>query len=192
MRPEDQVKEPPPPPPPPPGGPPPADVVREQDKLMLVFSYLSLLALVPLLTVNDSDYVRWHAKNGLVLTLGGAVTLTVLGRVQFAEAKYDEALDTLSRAAKLDPQNPDIENYLGVTLAQKGLRAQAETALRRAVQLDPNYGAAHNNLAVIYLTQQPPMVELARWHYEKALAAGQPHNPALEKMLADKGAPVSQ
>jgi hypothetical protein len=36
------------------------------------------------------------------------------------------------------------------------------------------------------------LVELARWHYQKALAAGQPHNAALEKMLADKGAPVSQ
>ena len=96
----------------------------------------------------------------------------------------------LSRAARLDPQNPEIENYLGVTLSHKGLRQQAETALRKAVQLDPNYAAAHNNLAVIYISQQPPLPELARWHYEKALAAGQPPNPDLEKMLAEKGAPV--
>jgi len=141
---------------------------------------------------NKLDDADKHILAALAQSPNDAYDLTVLGRVQFAGAKYDEALDTLSRAAKLDPQNPDIENYLGVTLAEKGLRAQAETALRRAVQLDPNYGAAHNNLAVIYLTQQPPMVELARWHYEKALAAGQPHNPALEKMLAEKGAPVSQ
>ena len=73
----------------------------------------------------------------------------------------------------------------------KGLRAQAETALRKAIQLDPNYGAAHNNLAVIYLSQQPPLVELARWHYQKALDAGQPHNPDLEKMLDAKGAPAT-
>jgi len=26
-------------------------------------------------------------------------------------------------------------------------------------------------------------VQLARWHYQKALAAGQPHNPELEKVL---------
>ncbi|HKW29983.1 MAG TPA: tetratricopeptide repeat protein, partial [Verrucomicrobiae bacterium] len=141
---------------------------------------------------NKLDDADKHIQAALAQSPNDAYNLTVLGRVQFAEAKYDEALDALSRAAKLDPQNPDIENYLGVTLAQKGLRTQAETALRRAVQLDPNYGAAHNNLAVIYLTQQPPMVELARWHYQKALAAGQPHNPALEKMLAEKGAPVSQ
>lgn len=141
---------------------------------------------------NKLDDADKHIQAALAQSPNDAYNLTVLGRVQFAEAKYDEALDALSRAAKLDPQNPDIENYLGVTLAQKGLRTQAETALRRAVQLDPNYGAAHNNLAVIYLTQQPPMIELARWHYQKALAAGQPHNPALEKMLADKGAPVAQ
>jgi Tfp pilus assembly protein PilF len=97
----------------------------------------------------------------------------------------------LSRAAKLDPQNPEIENYLGVTLSHKGLRAQAETALRKAIQLDPNYAAAHNNLAVIYVSQQPPLVELARWHYQKAVDAGQPRNPDLEKLLADKGAPVN-
>ncbi|HUA39142.1 MAG TPA: tetratricopeptide repeat protein [Candidatus Sulfopaludibacter sp.] len=141
---------------------------------------------------NKLDDADKHIQAALAQSPNDAYNLTVLGRIEFAQAKYDEALDALSRAAKLDPQNPDIENYLGVTLAQKGLRAQAETALRRAVQLDPNYGAAHNNLAVIYLTQQPPMVELARWHYEKALAAGQPHNPALEKMLAEKGAPTSQ
>jgi Flp pilus assembly protein TadD len=140
---------------------------------------------------NKLDDADKHIQAALAQSPNDAYNLTVLGRIQFSEAKYDEALDALSRASKLDPQNPDIENYLGVTLAQKGLRAQAETALRRAVQLDPNYGAAHNNLAVIYLTQQPPMVELARWHYEKALAAGQPHNPTLEKMLTDKGAPVS-
>jgi Flp pilus assembly protein TadD len=141
---------------------------------------------------NKLDDADKHILAALAQSPNDAYNLTVLGRIRFTEANYDEALDALSRAAKLDPQNPDIENYLGVTLAQKGLRAQAETALRRAVQLDPNYGAAHNNLAVIYLTQQPPMVELAHWHYEKALAAGQPRNPALEKMLADKGSPISQ
>jgi Tfp pilus assembly protein PilF len=115
----------------------------------------------------------------------------VFGRVKFSQKKYDEALDALSRAVKLDPQNPDIENYLGVTLAQKGLRAQAETALRKAIQMDPNYGAAHNNLAVIYISHQPPLIELARWHYQKALAAGQPHNPDLEKLLDEKSAPAA-
>jgi uncharacterized membrane protein len=84
MRPEDQVKDaapPPPPPPPPQGGTPPTDVVREQDKLMLILSYLWLAALVPLLTVNDSEFVRWHAKNGLVLSLGGFIAAGIIGYI---------------------------------------------------------------------------------------------------------------
>jgi uncharacterized membrane protein len=43
------------------------DVVRDQDKIMLVLAYLGILALIPLLTVKDSDYVKWHAKQGLSL-----------------------------------------------------------------------------------------------------------------------------
>lgn len=45
------------------------ETVREQDKVMLVLAYLSLLALIPLLTVKDSAFVQWHAKQGLVFTV---------------------------------------------------------------------------------------------------------------------------
>ena len=137
------------------------------------------------------DDAEKHIKEAVAQSPNDAYNLSVLGYLKFREEKYDEAFDALSRAAKLDPRNPEIENYLGVTLGHKGLRAQAETALRKAIQLDPNYGSAHNNLAVIYINQQPPLVELARWHYQKALDLGQPHNPDLEQMLAAKGPPAA-
>jgi Tfp pilus assembly protein PilF len=66
------------------------------------------------------------------------------------------------------------------------MRHAAETAFRKAILLNPNYAGAQNNLAVFYLTQQPPSVELARWHYDKAIAAGFPHNPEMEKLLEEK------
>ena len=135
------------------------------------------------------DDAEKHIRAALAQNPDDAYNLSKLGYLKFQQGKYDDALNALSRAAKLDPQNPEIENYLGVTLSHKGLRMQAETALRKAVQLDPDYAAAHNNLAAIYISQQPPLVELARWHYQKALAAGQPRNPELEKALAANGAP---
>jgi tetratricopeptide (TPR) repeat protein len=137
------------------------------------------------------DDAEKHITAAIAQSPNDAYNLSLLGYLRFRQEKYDDALDALSRAAKLDPRNPEIENYLGVTLGHKGLRAQAETALRKAIQLDPNYGPAHNNLAVIYISQLPPLVELARWHYQKALDAGQPRNPVLEKMLDAKGAPAS-
>jgi Flp pilus assembly protein TadD len=135
------------------------------------------------------DDAEKHIQAAVAQSPDDSYNLATLGRLEFLREKYDAALDALSRAAKLDPRNPEIQNYLGVTLGHKGLRKQAETALRKAVQIDPNYGPAHNNLAVIYISQLPPLVELARWHYQKALDAGQPHNPELEKMLDAKSAP---
>ncbi len=136
------------------------------------------------------DAAEKHIRAALAQSPSDAFNLSTLGYLKFRQEKYDEALNTLSRAAQLDPNNPEIQNYLGVILSHQGQRKAAETALRRAIQLNPNYAPAHNNLAVIYLNQTPPLPDLARWHYQKALEAGQPRNPELEKMLADKGAPV--
>ena len=133
-----------------------------------------------------------HIQAAVAQEPNDAFNLTVLGRVKFDEGDYDAALDALSRASKLDPQNPRILNFLGVALAQKGLRVQAETAFRQAIQIDPGYGDAHKNLAIIYLSAHPPAVELARWHYEKALAAGVPPNADLEKMLNADGTNPAQ
>ncbi len=137
------------------------------------------------------DDAEKHIKAAVARSPEDAYNQATLGRLEYLRQNYDAAFDALSRAAKLDPRNPEIQNYLGVTLSHKGLRKQAETALRKAVQLDPNYGPAHNNLAVVYISQQPPLVELARWHYQKALEAGQPHNPDLEKVLDAKTPPAN-
>ncbi len=106
-------------------------------------------------------------------------------RSNCGQAKYDESLHALSQAAKLEPENAEIQNLLGVALTEKGLRGPAETALRKAAQLQPDYADAHHNLARIYVSQRPPLLELARWHYEKALSFGHARNPQLEKALSD-------
>ena len=89
----------------------------------------------------------------------------------------------LSRAAQLDPKSAEIQSRLGIVLSQKGLRAPAEAAFRKALQLQPGYAPAHLNLAVLYASQQPPLGELAQWHYQKAVKAGSPKNPELEKLI---------
>jgi tetratricopeptide (TPR) repeat protein len=118
---------------------------------------------------NKLDAAEKHIKAALVQSPEDAYNLATLGFLKFRQEKYDDALDALSHAAKLDPQNPEIQNYLGVTLSHKGLRAQAETALRKALQIDPNYAPAHNNIAVIYLSQNPPLPQLAPGIIKKRL-----------------------
>jgi uncharacterized membrane protein len=45
----------------------PGSATSSNRNLMIVLSYLWLLALVPLLTEKDDKEVQWHAKHGLVL-----------------------------------------------------------------------------------------------------------------------------
>ena len=63
-----------PPPPPPIGGAPAPGSDRT---LMVVLSYLWILALIPLLVKKDDSEVQWHAKNGLVL-LGAEIVIWIV------------------------------------------------------------------------------------------------------------------
>jgi uncharacterized membrane protein len=57
------------PPPPPTGTLPPPGAASPNRGLMLVLSYLWILALVPLVVEKNDPEVQWHAKHGLVLTV---------------------------------------------------------------------------------------------------------------------------
>ncbi len=133
--------------------------------------------------LNHMTEAEKNIKTALAVDPDNEYCVFVLGRLRFEQDKFDDALEAFSRAAELDPRDAENQNYLGITLSEKGLRGPAETALRKAIQINPRNADAHANLAVIYITQQPPLVELAKWHYEKALAAGHSHVPNLEKML---------
>lgn len=124
-------------------------------------------------------------RKALAIDPNDASSLGVLGYVKYAQGQYDAALEAVGRATKSKPQDAGLQNLLGMALVEKGMRGQAETAFRKALQINPNFPDAHRNLASIYLTQKPPLKELARWHYQRALAAGHPHVPEIEKQLED-------
>lgn len=59
----------PPPPPPLGGGSGPGPAPGGDRTMMIVLSYLWILALIPLLTKKEDKEVQWHAKNGLAFTV---------------------------------------------------------------------------------------------------------------------------
>jgi Flp pilus assembly protein TadD len=113
-------------------------------------------------------------------------SLFLLGSLRYRQQRYDEALNALSLSAKSNPDLAQTQLFLGRTLIEKGQRAAAEAALRKAIQLRPGWADPHYLLAVVYATQQPPFKELAQWHYQKARSAGNPPNAELEKLLENK------
>ena len=159
-------------------------VLRQDDKNVYTLANLGAIQLEQ----GKFDDAEKNLRRALSLAPDDVYSLQTLGYLKFRQEKYDDALTFLSQAAQFSPDSAEIQNYLGVTLSHKGQRAAAESALRKAVQLEPGYASAHNNLAVIYATQEPPLVELARYHYQKALAAGHPKNSELEKLFEKKSA----
>jgi tetratricopeptide (TPR) repeat protein len=165
--------------------------------------YQAVLAMDPtnIVTLADLASVQLEAghlpqaeqnlKHALAIDPDDDYSLYVLGQVKFQEKDYDASLNALSRAAEIMPLNANIRNFIGLALDEKGLRREAETAFRRAIQLDPEFAEAHMNLAVVYATQKPPLLQLAKWHYQKAMTIGHAPNRALEKMLDDISNPAS-
>ena len=112
-----------------------------------------------------------------------AFSLSLIGTLRYRQKKYDEARDYLAKAVKLNPEDSRAQHFLGSALNNLGQRKAAETALRKALQIKPGYSEAHHNLAVVYATQNPPFIALAKFHYEKAVAGGHKKNADLEKIL---------
>ena len=110
-------------------------------------------------------------------------SLSLLGTLRYRQKKYEEARDYLAKAVKLNPEDANAQHFLGSALNNLGQRKAAETALRKALQIKPGHAEAHHNLAVVYATQKPPFTALAKFHYEKALAAGHTKNAELQKIL---------
>jgi len=110
-------------------------------------------------------------------------SLYLLGILRYRQERMDEALDALSLSAKYNPTNAGTQNYLGCVLADKGLRTQAETAFRKAIASDGDYSQAHFNLAFLYAEEKPPSLELARWHYRRAVELGHKKSEELDKLL---------
>ncbi len=66
----------------------------------------------------------------------------------------------------------------GIEVAQKGLWKEALFRWEKAVELDPNYAAAYNNLAVAY--EHEGLFDKARQAYTKALALD-PNNVSIKQ-----------
>ena len=155
------------------------EVLKLNEKNVSTLADLSMVELQQ----NHLKDAETHITNALKIEPDNDYSLVVLGQLRYMQTNYDAALDAFSKASQLNPQNPEIQNWLGIVLSDKGMRVQAESAFRRAVQIDPKYANAHINLAFVYLLQKPSLTEMARLHYQQALAVTHTRNPKLEALL---------
>jgi Tfp pilus assembly protein PilF len=74
-----------------------------------------------------------------------------IGVGHMSAGNYPLALAEILKASNLDPDNPVIENNLGLAYALRGRLDLSEIHIRRALSLKPEYTDARNNLGRILL-----------------------------------------
>jgi len=112
-----------------------------------------------------------------------ALAWMMLGVVYMNQDEVEAATAALAQAVYLNPKSPQAHNYYAVTLAKRGWYDAAEDELQKVIGLAPDFAEAHFNLALIYFQQNPPAVELARRHYQKALDLGAAPDPEFAAKL---------
>lgn len=134
--------------------------------------------------LKDSEV---HLRQALRNDLRNGPAWQLLGMNCLEQKRDDEAFAALVQSVLNDPDNPRAHHYLGIAAGRKGWSEVSEQELRRAVELDPGYADANFNLAVLYLRRTPPLLELARRHYQRALELGAARDPSVEAQLAKTG-----
>jgi tetratricopeptide (TPR) repeat protein len=83
--------------------------------------------------------------------------------------KRDDSIEQIKKVLELDPNNPDAQNFLGYTYAEKGVNLdEAERLIREALRAKPNSGQIIDSLGwVLYKKGQyaKAVAELERAHH---------------------------
>lgn len=79
-----------------------------------------------------------------------------MGLSHLGENNVTAALVEFTEAEKINPDDPELQNYLGLSYYRKGKFDLAEQSYLKALALKPNYSEVRNNLGVDYL-------EMKRW-----------------------------
>lgn len=115
--------------------------IKERRFLLLPLLFIFLFASACAMGEASKKKASYHYQMGL----------SYLG-----ENNVTGALVELTEAEKLNPDDPQLLNYLGLAYFHKNKFELAEQKYLRALALRPDYSEARNNLAVDYL-------EMKRW-----------------------------
>jgi tetratricopeptide (TPR) repeat protein len=93
--------------------------------------------------------------------------LAQIAMVKIAQGKSSEAQERVTKQLEASPNNPHLYNLLGQLWMQAKDTGQAETAFKKAIELDNSLLSAYINLAQVY--HQTGKIEQAMKEYEAVL-----------------------
>ena len=133
-------------------------------------AYLRVLKIEPdnlpaLVNLGSTEYRLGNNKEGerllrrsLQIKPDNPTAWLNLGIIYLERDEPMRSLAAIAQAVVLAPNDAVARNYLGVAAGRNRWFDAAESELRRAVELQPDYADAHFNLAVFCLERDPPAV----------------------------------
>jgi adenylate cyclase len=105
--------------------------------------------------VYDWDWAAAEREFQQVATLapGSADALNGRSRLSLALGRWDDALKQVEGALSLDPQDPNTFHVLTLVQMRRGHLAEAETAMRRALEIRPSYGWGRFYIGLVLLAR---------------------------------------
>lgn len=98
---------------------------------------------------------------------------TDLAIIQYQSKQPALAVANFEKAARLNPENAVAWNWLGTIARENRDYAKAEAAYTKALEIKPNYAAAHLNLAVLHdLYTRRPADALSHYREYQRLSGG--------------------
>jgi adenylate cyclase len=149
---------------------------REGDTLALKLDPNNATAHADLSSIHDvydwdRDAAERQSKLALALAPRDAHVLFLAGQHSMIMDRLDEALAQLNASLAQDPLNPASYAVLSFVQLRRNRLAEAETALRRALELAPNFSGAHHFLGRVLLVRNQPEAALAEMLKEAQDAA---------------------
>ena len=109
-----------------------------------------------------------------------------LGQISERESNIEGAIKYYKKSVELNPAEANSYYAIGRSYAQQ-LNSKALYYLKEAVRLNPSLAEAHNDLAVLYASMDPPKLDLSKEHALKALSLGYPVEKEFLKLIGIEG-----
>jgi Flp pilus assembly protein TadD len=106
-----------------------------------------------------------------------------LGVTHFKQQRWNDAMAAFEKSLAKRPQNASARHYLGIIATKLNFMERAEREFKTALAIEPTYGEASFNLAVLYVTWDPPQWDKAKAAYDEAIKQGVAPDESLEKLL---------
>lgn len=90
-------------------------------------------------------------------------TMVELGNLYLDNFEYPKAIETYTRAIKLDDKNPVLVTNLGSAYYRMGQLETAISYFKQATKIEPNHAQAWYNLGVVYHKQEARAETIEAW-----------------------------